>query len=159
MKFKATRQSEWFVNPKMAGHTWAKNAVVEAEAIVTKWSKTKLQKQASAYILPECDVWNFWCNDVSKSHLAKLRWVLKRLTKETVKTKGGVTSVLRGYEHRAGIMKTRIHWFLEALAYKHDREAYLASYQSAFGFYGLSKDEAEERFTEYNEKLVKKVNL
>ena len=51
MKFTKTRKSEWFTNPTMCGEIWSQETVATAEAIITKYAKTKRTKALANYVI------------------------------------------------------------------------------------------------------------
>ena len=65
MKFTKTRKSEWFTNPTMCGEIWSQDTVATAEAIITKYAKTKRTKALANYVIRDIPEWHYW-NNISK---------------------------------------------------------------------------------------------
>jgi hypothetical protein len=72
--------------------------------------------------------------------------------------KADYAALLRNVEKKSGMLKNRLSWALEVLAYKHDKEAYLKDYIRAFGFMGMPAEEARDRFERYHKGIMKKID-
>ena len=154
MKFTKTRKSEWFTKPTMVGEIRSRKTVATAEAIITKYAKTKRTKALAKYVVRDIPEWHYW-NNISKKELNMLRFVLRRLDK-AFSEKGGLTRLLAMYQNRTGCLKGHLDWVLEHLAYTHDKSARVKDYARNMGFWGMTKKEAMDRLTEYHVNLVKK---
>ena len=154
MKFTKTRKSEWFTNPTMCGEIWSQETVATAEAIITKYAKTKRTKALANYVIRDIPEWHYW-NNISKKELNMLRFVLRRLDK-AFSEKGGLTRLLAMYQNRTGCLKGHLDWVLEHLAYTFDKSARVKDYTRNMGFWGMNKKEATNRLTEYQKNLVQK---
>jgi hypothetical protein len=89
--------------------------------------------------------------NVSKKYLGLLRFVLKNASKYTP------LQLLMYVDDKSGVLKNELTWALEWAAYKKNQDNYLPYYVRAFGFYGMSKEDAEKRFHAYHEKLKGKL--
>ena len=154
MRFTKTRKSEWFTNPTMCGEIWSQETVANAEAIITKYAKTKRTKALANYVIRDIPEWHYW-NNITKKELNMLRWVLRRLDKAFTET-GGLTRLLAMYQSRTGCLKGHLDWVLEHLAYTYDKSARVKDYARNMGFWGMTKKESMNRLTEYQKNLVKK---
>lgn len=152
----------WYQKPKMMGHRWSKETVDSLEKVLNTYSKSKQQKWiiGSVYGTPQdlkkIDGENSWhyFNNIAKKDIAILQFVLRKADS----MKADYAALLRNVEKKTGMLKNRLIWALEILAYKHDREAYLKDYMRAFGLYGMEPEEAEKRFEKYHAGISKKID-
>lgn len=152
----------WYQQPKMMGHRWSKETVDALEKVLNTYSKSKQQKWIinSVYGSPQdvakIDGENSWhyFNNITKKDIAILQFVLRKADS----MKSDYAALLRNVGSKTGMLKNRLTWALEVLAYKHDKEAYLQDYIKNFGFYGMDKEEAEDRFERYHKGIMKKID-
>ena len=148
--FPKAKQSDWYRNPQMAGHRWAKEAVDHANQVLNKWAKTHVQRKFARSVIVDSDSWHCWNLDQSKSYVNHVRYAVRRIEK-ALTVDGGVTALLSHYNAKSGVLKTNLTHALEILAYENDRDTYFESYHRTFGFYGLTREESLERFTQYHQ--------
>lgn len=156
----------WYQNPKMAGHSWAKETVDKLEEVLNTYSKSKLQKWVldNVYGTPQQmardkywkseDSWHFF-NQTTKKDIANLQYTLRRIDSSK---KEGMSALLYRVQDKTGVLKNRLIWALEILAYKYDKENYLKWYMREFGLLGMQPDEAMDRFERYHKGISKKID-
>jgi hypothetical protein len=152
----------WYQNPSMMGHRWSAETLDALEVVLNTYSKSKMQKWIINNVygtpadLKKIDGENSWhyFNNITKKDIATLQFVLRKVDS----MKKDYNALLSNVSRKTGMLKSRLIWALEILAYKHDRERYLDSYIRTFGFYGLPRDEAEERFERYHKGIAKKID-
>ena len=148
----------WYHKPEMMGHRWSRETVDALENVLNTYSKSKIQKWIIDNVygtpadLAKIDSWHYF-NNIAKKDIAILQFVLRKA--DTMKK--DYASLLGNVEKKTGMLKNRLIWALEVLAYKHDRERYLESYIRAFSLYGLERKDSEERFERYHKGIAKKM--
>jgi hypothetical protein len=152
----------WYQKPEMMGHRWSAETLDSLEQVLNTYSKSKAQKWLIDTVygtpadLKKIDGENSWhyFNNITKKDIANLQFVLRKVDS----MKSDYAALLSMINRKSGMLKDRLTWALEYLAYKHDRERYLEQYKKDFGLYGLQPDEAEERFEKYHKNLFKKID-
>lgn len=150
----------WYNKPEMMGHRWSAETLDALEAVLNTYSKSKMQKWIidNVYGTPK-DLakieysWHYF-NNVTKKDIAILQFVLRRVDK----MKKEYANLLYKVENKSGMLKSRLNWALEILAYKYDKEKYLDYYIRSFGYYGMARDEAKDRFERYHKGIAKKID-
>lgn len=151
----------WYLKPQMMGHKWNAPIVDSLEDLLNTYNKSVLQKWIIkiVYGTPEeinnKTDWHFF-NNITKKDLASLQYVLRRVDKAKSE---GMYNLLWWLYRKSGLLKSRLTWALELLAYKHDYDNYLKGYSSGVGFYGLKGDQAKERFDRYHQGLLSRQDL
>lgn len=152
----------WYHKPEMMGHRWSAETVDALEVVLNTYSKSKMQKWVidNVYGTPKDllkikgeNSWHYF-NNITKKDIAILQWVLRRVDK----MKKDYASLLYQFQNKSGLLKSRLDWALELLAYKYDNEAYLDSYIRTYGFYGMEREEARDRFERYHKGISKKID-
>ncbi len=152
----------WYQKPAMMGHRWAAETVDSLEQVLNTYSKSKMQKWIIDTVygtpadLKKIDGENSWhyFNNITKKDIAILQYVLRRVDS----MKKDYAALLRMVDKKSGMLKDRLTWALEVLAYKHDKEAYMKDYIRAYGFYGMEPEEAKDRFERYHKGISKKIS-
>jgi hypothetical protein len=148
--------NSFYNDPKMMGHTWAKEQLDLANQTLKPYIKTKLQKFLASNMLDySANGWNYFAVHLSKKDIMITRMALRRIDK-AMKEPGGVTGLLNRVQGRTGLLKSGLIHALEFLAYKHDRETYKKDYVQGFAYLGLTGKPAEDRFDRYHKELGEK---
>ena len=107
-----------------------------AEAIITKYAKTKRTKALANYVIRDIPEWHYW-NSISKKELNMLRFVLRRLDK-AFSEKGGLTRLLAMYQNRTGCLKGHLDWVpLNILLLLLISQFYRFDYKRLYSQYGI----------------------
>lgn len=139
----------FYNKPKMVGHTWAKETADSIESLLNKVVKTEKQRILADILFNfDTDDWHYF-NNITKKSIQIYSYILRRIDKQEPFV------LLNWHNNKAGLWKDPICHILEYLSYKKNTEEYLKSYSRAFGFYGMTSDDARKRFYRYHESLKK----
>ena len=141
MKMTKARSQDWFKNPQMTGHIWAKEIVVELESICTKYGKTKIQKSIINKIVKPLYTWNE-VNSLTKKDIGLLRYALKNSSSKKM------NQILNHHLNKIGYLKSNLTRFLEYLAVCEDENTFVKNLVFGYSMF-MGKDEAIERSQEY----------
>jgi hypothetical protein len=151
----------WYQKPEMMGHRWAKESLDRLENVLNTYSKTKLQKWiidvvfgTPSEINKTKHEWHYFANNITKKDVANLQFALRRVDSSV---KDGMYALLSSIEKKSGMLKSRLNWALETLAYKYDKDNYLKWYMTAYGMLGMEPKEAMDRFERYHKGISKKI--
>jgi len=143
----------FYNNPEMVGETMAKEMVDMIENVAVKYRKSKMQKWLFDEIWDENGNydWHHFQTYYSKKDLSRLQFALKRIDKlEPVE-------LLHQINSRSGMLKDKLIWALEYLAYTKNKKEYEANYVKSVGHYGMDDKTAKERLAKMMNRTIKKI--
>jgi len=146
-------KKSFYNKPGMVGETMAKNMVDAVEALATKYRKSKMQKWLFDEIFDENENydWHKFVTHYSKKDLSRLRYALIRIDKMKP------INLLYDIYDRSSMLKDKLMWSLEYLAYKNNREEFEKLYASENSRYGLSVEESNKRLKNMINLISKKL--
>ena len=152
MKFKFDVQDDsksFYNDPKMLGHHWAAetlNSIISLFKVV----KTKKQKTlALALVDQDATSWHYF-NNITNKEVKQWSYVLRRIDCTQP------LDLLIWLQNKSGCLKNKLHHILESMSYKHNQTAYLDHYAKNRRFFGMDRQEAEERFHSYHAMISEK---
>ena len=145
-------QIDWYTNPKIAGHDWAKESHRNAWTHLKPFATTKSQKElVSKAIMFDNVNWHYWCNTVTKKQVSQIKHCLK-----SIKKGGSWNEMLAWVSHRHGMLMDDFTEYLEVKAYDENQEQYLKKATSQYTWLGMSvedaTEQAENRIASYRER-------
>jgi hypothetical protein len=132
-------QNSWYNKPEMAGHSWAKETVIEIERIVNKYGSKQTQQLIIGKVFDfGNDDWHYF-NNMGKKYLGNVLFVLKNLDAF------GPLKTLMILQRRSGMWREDIEKILHVMAYDADPQKYIQEYGNQYGWMGMAKEEGEAR--------------
>ena len=146
-KAMAATKADWYKTPEMMGHRWAIEMVDKIGEVVSKFGRTPKQKAVIKIISPiDSTDWHAFANQFTKKDLSRLQYVLRRIDKE-----GNKLELLR--HDKGGMIKDRLVWLLEYLAWKEDPKEFGKYYASPLVSFGMAPEDALRKSGEYITRL------
>lgn len=150
----AAENSPNFTNPSCLGDQWGIDLITftkEGLKQITH-ANSKVVVKAAYSRLVDAETPHDFYHQSSKKYANQVRIAAKRM----VSGRYTPMQLLNWKESQSSCLKDHLDHILEILAYKFDKEPYLNSYCKSFGFYGMSREDAEKRFEEYHTDLLKR---
>jgi len=149
--------NSFYNKPKMRGHYWAIEKLDMMEQVANKYGKTDLQRWLLDYVWRfdiddrDDNAWHYFENRITKKHISLMRQTLRAVDKS--KEDGTMDDLRIKIMDKQGMLKDRLTWSMELLAWEHDRDDYIRSYQRDMAYLGMKPAESRERLGRYIDSL------